>query len=234
MKLWNIAIVDDEPVARQRLRRLIGIRDDCRIIGEYGDGAAMSAALRAVDVDLVMLDIDMPGADGFASLATLPDPKPLVIFVTAFSDFAARAYDIDAVDYLLKPVSGERLGEAIGRAERRRRASRSGEAILPTSTAIVRFAVQGRVYLIEQARISTVRALGNFVEITTDIRRYELRMTLRSAFAKLDRDAFVQVHRSWVVARHAVVQTTSLPGSRADILLKDGRRIPQGRAFCNW
>ena len=230
MRGFRIVIADDEPMARRRLRRLIGIRSDCEVIGEFADGVSLSTGMLTLRPDVLLLDVDMPGADGFASLATLPAPKPLVIFVTAFSEFAARAYDVDAVDYLLKPVSGGRLGEALARATRRRDSRPSDPATAIQST-IARFAVQGRIYLIEQAHISTLRAMGNYVEITTHRRRYELRMTLAEAYARLDASHFRRVHRSWVVARAAVEQITSLPGGRAEILLQDGRRIPGGRAF---
>jgi two-component system, LytTR family, response regulator len=217
-------------MARQRLRRLISARRDCEVIGEFADGSGLASGLSELRPDLLLLDVQMPGFDGFASLARLSVPKPLVIFVTAFSEFAARAYDVDAVDYLLKPVSPDRLGEALARAARRLNRSSATAGSIATS-AVARFSVQGRTYLIEQSRISTLHAMGNYVEIATEGRRYELRMTLRQAQAQLDPALFRQVHRSWIVSRAMITQITSLPGGRAEFLLKDGQRVPGGRAF---
>jgi two-component system, LytTR family, response regulator len=223
-------IVDDEPMARQRLRRLIGARRDCKVVGEFSDGCGLASGLSELRPDLLLLDVQMPRLDGFASLARLSVPTPLVIFVTAFSEFAARAYDVDAVDYLLKPVSPDRLGDALARAARRlSRNSVNGSSA--ATSAIARFSVQGRTYLIEQGRISTLRAMGNYVEIATEGRRYELRLTLRQALAQLDPALFRQVHRSWIVSRAMITQITSLPGGRAEFVLKNGQRVPGGRAF---
>lgn len=230
MRPLRIVVADDEPVARQRLRRLLEARADCRLVGEFADGVVLAAGLNSLDVDLVLLDIDMPGPDGFASLGALADPKPLIVFVTAFAEFASRAYDVDAVDYLLKPVSAARLDEALTRTARRLQLRDRGADAAPMPV-LARFVAQGRTYLFEQSKISTVRASGNYAEITTDTQRVELRTSLNAAHTRLNPDEFIRVHRSWIIARTAVAQVTSLPGSRCEILLKDGRRVPGGRAF---
>lgn len=226
----RIVIADDEPIARQRLRRLLQRRSDCLLVGEFADGEAMEAGLSGLSPDVVLLDIDMPGPDGFSSFARLANPRPLVVFVTAFAEHAARAYDIDAVDYLLKPVSSTRLDEALARILRRRPPSRAEATGIPPHSA-VRFVGQGRTYLLDATTISSIQAGGNYIEITTDTQRINLRSTLAAAYDRLDGSAFIQVHRSWIVARGALAQVTSLPGSRHEILLKDGRRVPGGRAF---
>lgn len=231
MTALRIVIADDEPVARQRLRRLLQRRSDCLLVGEFSDGEAMAAGLPALSPDVVLLDIDMPGPDGFASFAKLAEPRPLIVFVTAFSEHASRAYDIDAVDYLLKPVSGPRLDETLARVLRRMRPLPSSKASPDPSRPIVRYVAQGRTYLLNPTTILSIQAVGNYVEITTHTQRINLRSTLIAAYQRLDPQAFVQVHRSWVVAAGAVAQVTSLPGSRYEILLGDGRRVPGGRAF---
>ena len=226
----RIVIADDEPVARQRLRRLLQQRSDCLLVGEFSDGEAMAAGLPALSPDVVLLDIDMPGPDGFASFVQLAEPRPLVVFVTAFSEHASRAYEIDAVDYLLKPVSSPRLDETMARILRRMRPPPSSRAPADPARA-VRFMAQGRTYLLEPTTILSIQAVGNYVEITTHAQRINLRSTLVAAGHRLDPQAFVQVHRSWIIAGGAVAQVMSLPGSRYEILLRDGRRIPGGRAF---
>lgn len=199
-------------------------------MGEFADGEAMQAGLSDLSPDVVLLDIDMPGPDGFSSFARLARPRPLV-FVTAFAEHAARAYDIDAVDYLLKPVSSTRLDEALARILRRipppSRAVATG--IPPQSD--VRFVAQGRIYLLDATTISSIQAIGNYIEITTETQQINLRSTLAATYERLDGAAFVRVHRSWIVARRALAQVTSLPGSRYEFLLKDRRRAPGGRAF---
>lgn len=227
----RIVIADDEPVARQRLRRLLQRRGDCLLVGEFADGEALAAGLPALSPDVVLLDIEMPGPDGFASFARLAEPRPLVVFVTAFAEHAARAYDIDAVDYLLKPVSSTRLDEALARILRRIPPPSRAEATAMPPQSDVRFVAQGRTYLLDATTISSIRAVGNYIEITTDTQRISLRSTLAAAYERLDGAAFVRVHRSWIVARRALAQVTSLPGSRYELLLKDGRRVPGGRAF---
>ncbi|WP_309643005.1 LytTR family DNA-binding domain-containing protein [Phenylobacterium sp.] len=227
----RIVIADDEPVARQRLRRLLQRRGDCRLVGEFANGEAMAAGLPALSPDVVLLDIDMPGADGFTAFARLAEPRPLVVFVTAFSEHASRAFDIDAVDYLLKPVSGPRLDKTLGRILRRMAPPPASKAPADPARPAVRFMAQGRTYLLDPTTIFSIQAVGNYVEITTDTQGINLRSTLADAYRRLDPQAFVQVHRSWIVAAGAVAQVTSLPGSRYEILLADGRRVPGGRAF---
>lgn len=232
MRPLRIVIADDEPVARRRLRRLIAERDDCLVVGEFENGIALAAGLAGLGADCILLDVDMPGPDGFATLAGLAGPPPIIVFVTAFAEFAARAYVVDAVDYLLKPVSVTRLDVALERVTRR-----LGETsqLAPTSvTPVIRFVAHGRVYLFDPSRLSSIQAIGNYVEITTDNQRVQLRMTLTEVAARLDPRAFSRVHRSWIVARAAMTQITSLPGARFDIRLKDGRRVPGGRAFSQY
>jgi two-component system LytT family response regulator len=225
----RIVIADDEPMARQRLRRLIERRSDCRLVGSFEDGAGLIVALPGLAADCVLLDISMPGPDGFATLAALARPLPPIVFVTAFDAFAARAYDVDAVDYLLKPVSAARLDAALDRVARRLgRPGPQAAAPLPPSIC---FVVQGRSYLFDPAQLISIQAIGNYVAITADNRTLQLRMTLSEAEARLDANAFCRVHRSWIVARDAMAQVTSLPGARFDILLRDGRHVPGGRAY---
>lgn len=226
----RIAIADDEPVSRQRLQRLLLERRDCQLVGEFANGDALVAGLKSLKADLVLLDIEMPGSNGFSSLMRLSEPRPLVVFVTAFSEFAARAYNIDAVDFLMKPVSSERLNQALAKVLRRRSELIGGRAA-QTSLSIVRFNTQGRVYLCDQKGILSIEAIGNYVEITTDVQKLCIRTTLAAVHDRLDSNDFFRVHRSWIVARWAPTQITSLPGARHEILLKDGRQVPGGRAY---
>lgn len=230
MSPLRIVIVDDEPLARARLRRLLAMRDDCILVGEFADGVELAAGVAALHPDLILLDIAMPGPDGFVSLDMLIEPRPLVVFVTAFAGHAPRAFDSDAVDYLVKPVSGERLEQALRKTARRLRPLAT-PALQSGVSKTLRFVAKGRTYLIEASNIASVQARGNYVEIVTSAQTTLLRTSLQSVFGKLDDLDFLRVHRSWIVARSAISQITSLPGLRSEILLKDGRRVPGGRAF---
>ena len=122
----RVLIADDEPVARRRLRRLLRAHPDVEICAECGDGAEAVDAIRTASPDLVLLDIQMPELDGFAVLQALPvEEIPAVIFVTAYDQYALRAFEVHAVDYLLKPFSPERLAEALARARDSASANRS-------------------------------------------------------------------------------------------------------------
>ena len=231
MSPLRVVIADDEPVARQRLRRLLRLRDDCLVVGEFADGADLAASLPRLGSDVILLDIEMPGLDGFASVSRLAEPRPLVVFVTAYAEHAARAYDVDAVDYLLKPISSLRLDEALARTWRRLQAQPPAAVSRPAAAAPVHFMARGRTYLFDPATISTIEAVGNYIEITTETQRVRLRSTLAAAADRLASQGLVQVHRSWIVNRSAVTHITTLPGSRYEFLLTDGRRVPGGRAY---
>ena len=230
MNQLRIVIADDEPLARTRLRRLLSMRDDSVLVGEFADGIDLAEGLAALQTDLILLDIDMPGPNGFGSLEMLSEPKPLVIFVTAFGEHAPRAFDCDAVDYIMKPVSGERLEQAIKKAVRRLRQLAPSDAP-PCSRDVLRFETKGRTYLIERSRITSVQSRGNYVEVTTDNQKAVLRTSLTAVLDQLDSPDFVRVHRSWIVAHSAISQINSLPGSRFEIVLKDCRRVPGGRVY---
>src|SRR5215207_3508600 len=123
----RVLIVDDERLARQRVRRLLGTIPDVQVVGESTSGGEALDAVRRLSPDLLLLDVQMPEMDGFGVLARLTEPAlapktmPLVVFVTAFDEYALRAFDVHAVDYVLKPIDAKRLGDAVARARATRR-----------------------------------------------------------------------------------------------------------------
>src|SRR5438477_3574650 len=125
-------VVDDEPLARRRLCRLLRAAPAVELVGECGDGAAAVEAVERLAPDLLLLDVQMPGVDGFGVLDAIPDERrPVVVFVTAYDEYAVRAFEVHALDYLLKPVDPARFADAIGRAEeyvRLRRGGHPGQA----------------------------------------------------------------------------------------------------------
>ncbi len=143
----RIVIVDDEPPARARLRRLLKAHDDVEIVGECGDGATAVQAIETASPDLVLLDVQMPELDGFEVLRTLDVPKmPAVIFVTAFDKYAVRAFEVHALDYVVKPVEQDRFDRALSRA--RQHLSEPQDAI----AGLLRDLARERAYLVAHAR----------------------------------------------------------------------------------
>jgi two-component system, LytTR family, response regulator len=196
----RVLIVDDEELARARLRRLLGAHPDVEIVADLGDPRRITPE-HAVDV--AFLDIRMPRRDGFEVAADLGDC--VIIYVTAWSEHAVRAFDAGAVDYLMKPVDADRLALALGRA-RERLTTREPPPEAPVARLAVRD--QGRLVFVDVAALDAVVAQGNYVELRAGTRTYTLRATLSAVQAKLEPGAFVRVHRSVLlrVARISAIE----------------------------
>jgi two-component system response regulator AlgR len=202
----RVLLVDDEPLARLRLRALL---QDCadpasEVIGEAGDAAAAEALLHQRPCDLLLLDIGLPGRDGMqlaAALRVMPEP-PSVVFVTAHAEHALRAFELDAVDYLTKPVTRERLRSALQRVAQRRRAA---EAPLASADATRVLVVhdRGRVLRLPLADVLYLKAELKYVTLRTAAHSYVLDDALADLEQRLG-DGFLRVHRNALVARSAV------------------------------
>jgi two-component system LytT family response regulator len=222
------AIVDDEPLARARLVRLLGTHRDVSVVGEHENGRALVAAHREAPLDLVLLDVQMPELDGLAAVARLDVPRPAVVFVTAHARHAVDAFGIDAVDYLLKPVDAERLADALQRVRRHRRGIQPPAAASPPR----RLALQlgRRSDLVQIDAIDLVTAHENYVEFRVGAREYVLRRTLAWAEEQLDARAFLRIHRSRIVRVAAVRSVRSLASGRYVLTLHDGFEVQSGRS----
>src|SRR5262245_30528587 len=176
----DVLIVDDEAPARRRLRRLLGSAAGVRVVGEAATGAEAIDRVKELRPQVVLLDIQMPELDGFDVVARLR-PKPLVVFVTAFAEFAIRAFDVPAIDYVLKPVSRERLARAIDRA--RAALDARAPAVFPSLLAV---RSQGRVDLVDVARIDWLEAADNYVVVHAGRQTYIARDTLTRLESQLD------------------------------------------------
>lgn len=214
-------IVDDEALARRGVRQHLALEPDIEVVGECGDGLAAIDAIAALQPDLVFLDIAMPEADGFDVVAAVgADSMPVTIFVTAYDQYAVRAFEVHALDYLLKPVEPERIRTALARA-RAQLAARPNDlaarvaAVLgelaagPGSAATRRYVRRlpikraGRVLLVDIDDVLRFDATGNYIEVHTRERMHLLRETLTALEARLDPEGFVRVSRSCIVnARH--------------------------------
>ena len=196
----RVLVVDDEPIARRGILRLLGQEADIEVVGECGDGAGAVAALGTLAPDLVFLDVQMPELDGFAVIEAVGAGRmPAVIFVTAFDQHAVRAFDAQALDYVLKPIDPERFHRAVQRARERlakpdddfvhRVALALGEIDrigMPRYPDRLAIRSEGRVLLVEVGEVERLVAAGNYVEVHAGAKQHLLRETMASLEARLD------------------------------------------------
>jgi len=239
----RVLIVDDEAIARRGLRQRLAEEPDLEIVGECADGAAAISAIAELRPDLVLLDIQMPGCDGFGVIEAVGMARmPLVIFVTAYDEHALRAFDVHALDYVLKPVDGERLHLAVARARERLRDPESGlDARLAAVLASLgreapprwsrRLAIRspGRITLVDVREIDWLEADGNYVEVHTAAGRRRLRETLAAIESRLDPDVFVRVSRSALVNITRVRELQPMFNGDFVLLMRDGAEVHGSR-----
>ena len=239
----RVVLVDDEVPARARLRRLLGAHGDIDILGECGDGASAVQAIESSTPDLVLLDIQMPELDGFDVLQALEMPRlPEIIFVSAFDQYALRAFRVHALDYVLKPVEAERLSEALDHARLRLRERRSTadpglSGLLRELTKdrpyLTRVPVrsEGRVRVIDLADVDWIAAADNYVALHSGGREYLVRDTIAGFEQRLDPKDFVRIHRSTIVRLDRIAEL--LPDLHGDyqVRLKGGATLGLSRTF---
>ena len=228
MQRLRAVVVDDEPLARARLRRLLAQHPGVEVLADCGSGEESIATLEQLQPDVAFLDIRMPDMDGFDVLDALGPRRPRqVVFVTAYSDHAVRAFEARALDYLLKPVSAERLRQAVERLS------------LPAAPAAVAAAfperlsvpINGRIHLVETAQIDHVDAHANYVELHLGSRSLVLRETLTHLESRLDPKRFLRVHRSRLVRLDGILEAQAHASGRFLLRLKSGARIVTGRSY---
>src|SRR5829696_2418221 len=254
-RAMNVLLVDDEALARRRLRRLLADADDVTVIAECGSGAAAIESLRTHQVDLVFLDIQMPGVDGFVVAESLQGPEaPLLVFVTAHDNHAIRAFEARALDYLLKPVRKERLTLALDRAREAIAARRStayarqlrsviaqldrdepaGSALsAPATTTAERIEVRDgeRVRWIATADVAWAEAKGPHVLLHTKQGVFEIRDTLARLEVSLDARRFVRIHRSFIVNLGQIKELQPWFGGDAVLVLHGGQQLKVSRTY---
>jgi two-component system LytT family response regulator len=234
-------VVDDEAPARRRIRRLLAEEDGVAVVGECGDGESAVAMIAAERPDLVFLDVQMPERDGFEVVTAIPPVTlPAILFVTAYDRYALRAFEVHAVDYLLKPFSRERFRTALGRA-RERIAKRTQDAALESLTAslrhrqsfLSRVAVRSgaRTIFVELAAVDWLEAADNYVRLHVRQREYLVRETLAALEAQLDPDRFVRIHRCAIVQLDRIAEMRPTSHGDAEVLLRDGRRLAASRTW---
>ena len=215
-------IVDDEPNARERVRTLLDAHGDVSVIGECGDGESAIAEIRRRKPQLLLLDIQMPGADGFEVLSTLePEEIPTTVFVTAYDAYAIKAFDAGALDYVVKPIVAERFNVAIDRALERMRAGGWLDRLIVEQ--------RGRMTVVPISSVCWLESEGNYVRVHTASSTHLVRATLSGMEQRLDPQKFIRVHRSAIVALDAVVRVEPGDHGDAQIQLRDGLSIVASR-----
>jgi len=244
MKLIRALIVDDEPLARDRVASLLKDEPDIEIAGQCRDGHEAIEAIVKVEPDLVFLDIQMPGADGFDVIKAVgPERMPLVIFVTAYDQHALRAFEVRALDYLLKPFDRERFREALGRARAQIEGRETGDLgrrllalvqdIRPGPVRTERIVVKsgGKLFFLRTDEIDWIEAAGNYAKVHVGSDSHLLRETMLSLEAKLDPDKFFRIHRSRIVNLERVKEMQPWFNGEYVVILKTGVKLTLSRGY---
>ena len=236
-------VIDDEPLARDRLLKLLRAEPDIEVIGEAKNGREAVELIRQLKPALVFLDVQMPELDGFGVLAELPaDERPAVIFVTAFDKFALKAFEVHAVDYLLKPFDKERFQTALKRAldqlargqpeTMHEQLSALLNELRPAAPPSDRLAVKGdgRVVFVKMADIDWVEAADNYVSLHVGKDTHLLRETMTNLEQRLPREKFIRISRSTIVNMERIKELQPLFHGEYAVMLRDGTRLTLSRS----
>lgn len=237
-------VVDDQPLARERLVSLLATAPDVRVVGTASTGREAVEAIQAQNPDLVFLDLQMPELDGFDVIEAIgSDRMPPTIFVTAFDEFAIRAFEVHALDYLLKPFGRLRFEAALDRARRYLDRERAGElatrlaALLGDLKAprdlVERLMVRsgGRVSFVPIDQIDWIEAEGNYTRLHVGSESYLQRETMLSVMARLGEGQFFRIHRSRIVNLARIKELRLGAGGDYDVVLKSGVRLGLSRLY---
>lgn len=225
-------VVDDEPLARRRLRTMLAEHPDVAVVGECVTAAETADAIAYEQPDLVLLDVAMPEGDGFGALAG-PGGAPAVVFVTAYPGHAARAFDVAAVDFLVKPYGRQRLAVALDRV----RAHLAGSGTPPgppaasAGTPRVALEVGRRTRLLDPREIDYLKAEGNYVRVYATAGDHLVRGSLTDLLSRLDQRRFQRVHRSFAVRLDRVVEVETLRHGELALRLRGGAVVISGRRY---
>ena len=236
-------IVDDEPLARERLRTLLEREEDVEVVGECGDGEEAVGAIQRLAPDLVFLDVQMPAVDGFEVVRRVGAEMPCVVFATAYDEFALRAFEANALDYLLKPFEGERFRLTLERA-RTRLAERGGagldarvlamlQGLQPAAEYRDRFVVRtgSRFRVIRAGDVDWVEAADNYVRLHVGKEALLLRETMSELDRVLDPRRFVRIHRSTILNVDRIHTIESWGAGEFLFVLSDGTKLASSRGY---
>lgn len=230
-------IVDDEVLARQALRELLADHPEVEVVGEAANGFEAVKLAEELAPDLMFLDIQMPKLSGFEVLELLGE-RVAVVFVTAYDEYAVKAFDVHAVDYLLKPVEPERLAAALGRAAERlatgaARPASDGlaAAALPPGRALERVLIreEGRIHVLAIGRLDFVEAKDDYLSFASAGKRYSKQQTMADLEAQLDGRRFVRIHRSYLLNVERLARLELYAKDSWIAILQDGTKLPVSR-----
>jgi two-component system LytT family response regulator len=220
---WRVLVADDEPAARRGVRQLLAAHPDFVVAAECRNGAEVLTALERVDPDLVFLDIQMPEIDGFEVIRRRTSARmPVVIFLTAYDEFAIQAFEAEVLDYLVKPVTEARFGAAIRRAARQL-ATRPGP---PAKLAVT--TPRGTVVL-DTTEIDWIESADNYARVWVGPKSYLLRQPMRTLEIELRSQGFSRIHRGALVRLRAIRQLLTLREGELVAILGSGQKIPVSR-----
>lgn len=240
---FRVVVVDDEPLARVRLRQLLAGEPDMTLAGEYGCGRDAVDGIRETKPDLVFLDVQMPDCDGFDVINEVGvDEMPVVVFVTAYDEYALRAFGVHAADYLLKPYDQARFQEALRQGREHvlsRRAGLGEPAPRPASEEpagrryIDRLAIRssGRVILVRVEEIDWLESAGNYVSLHLGRKTHLIRETLSGLEKRLDPARFVRIHRCTIVNINRVRELETYFHGEYKVILQDDTQLTLSRNY---
>jgi len=237
-------VVDDEPVARERIVGLLQQEQDIELVGECADGQQAVNAIQQQSPDLVFLDVQMPACDGFNVIQQVgADRMPAVVFVTAYDEYALRAFEVHALDYLLKPFGRDRFQQTLKHAREhleRRRAGDLGRRLLalvhdlkPEPEKLDRLVVKsgGRVFFLRSDQIDWIEAAGNYVRLHLAEASHLFRETMNNMEARLDGRRFVRIHRSRIVNTDRIKELQPWFNGEYVVVLQNGTRLTLSRGY---
>jgi len=249
MKIKSI-IADDEPLAREKIRNLLEEDPDIELIGECADGVETVTAIRNQQPDLVFLDVQMPELDGFGVLKALRHSNmPTLIFVTAYDQYALRAFEVHALDYLLKPFDRERFQKALQRAKEHIRKEKSGEVNEKLLTLLQdlkseksnhherkyleRLVIKagGRVTFLKTEEIDWIEAAGNYIRLYIGKDSHLLRDTMNNIQTKLDPEKFLRIHRSTILKIDRIKELQPWYHGEYVVTLENGKQLTSSRSY---
>lgn len=230
----RVVIIDDEPLARLAVKVRLARRSGFELVGEFGDGDSAYEGIAALRPDLAFVDVEMPGKTGIEVLAALPPAqRPMAILLTAYDSFALQAFDLAALDYLLKPVDEERLDEALDRAQQAFPYRGLGRAAVPAATTTRSFSVRvgTRTVLVPVAEVERIEADGDYATLHANGKTWLVRERLHNLAMQLDPRQFHRVHRSTIVRLDMIAELRSLTNRDALLRLRDGSVLRASRTY---
>jgi two-component system LytT family response regulator len=241
MEKIRALIVDDEPLAREGIRKRLAQEPDIAVIGECSNGRQAVTAIERDSPDLVFLDVQMPKLDGFGVIAAIGARRmPQVVFVTAYDEHALRAFEVHALDYLLKPIDGARFLEALGRARSSIRGHELQEQLQALLASIqtekrylARLSIKtgGRILFLSVDEIDWIEAADNYVLLHAGRDSHMLHTTMNSLEDRLDPSAFLRIHRSTIVNLQRVKEMHPMFHGEYRVILKDGTELASARSY---